>query len=159
MDETASADLGAKVRLYRDDLAQFVGPNADKYLGLYDRQKQGKRQGVSWCWGAFFVPLGWLLYRRMTLVAACVLGVAVLLAVLFPKFTGGGWVIIPMQCKQWYLLYAQRKIAKINARATSEEERIRLLQKAGGVSIAGAVIGTVITVAPLVALVLAIPKQ
>ena len=144
-------------RGYRDDLKLFIGKNTEPYLALFDRQHE-KRRGISFCWPAFFVPVAWFMYRRMHLYIAIFLAVVVVVVTLVP-FTGsggaGGFAAgFAMAGKPLYLAFARRKINKINKRATDEAQRLRLIEKAGGTSVVGAVVGSLITALPLVALFL-----
>lgn len=144
-------------RTYRDDLELFIGKNAGPYLALFDRQQE-KRRGIAFCWPAFFVPVAWFMYRRMHLYIAVVLAIVTVIVTMVPfKGSGGAGafaVAFAMSGKPLYLAFAQRKINKINKRATDEAQRLRLIEKAGGTSVTGAVIGSLITALPLVALFL-----
>lgn len=52
-------------------LALFAGPNAEKFLPVYDRA--GAKSPFSlwtWCWPAFFAPFAWFLYRKLWVYAS-----------------------------------------------------------------------------------------
>lgn len=96
------------------------------------------------------------MYRRMYLYAGGILAIGVLIAVIFPKHGTGGAagisIALCMMAKPVYLAFARRKINKAGEKAVDEADRLRRIAKAGGVSVVGAVIGSIITALPLIAL-------
>jgi hypothetical protein len=142
-------------RTYRDDLKLFVGRNAEAFLAFYDHQGGGRPRFFSAiCWPAFFVPVAWYMYRRMYLYAGLIIILGIALGTLLEKLGSGGTVGISIAlagiAKPAYLAFAKRKIAKAGELATDEVDRLTRIAKAGGVSVMGAVIGTAITVLPIV---------
>jgi len=147
-------------RTYRDDLKLFVGRNAEPFLTFYDQQRGGPPRIFSaLCWPAFFAPLAWYMYRRMYLYAGLIVVLGIALGTLLEKLGSGGTIGISVAlagiAKPVYLAFARRKIAKASALATDEVDRLTRIAKAGGVSVVGAVIGTLLTVLPIVLIIVA----
>lgn len=147
------------------EIVAFAGPNAHRFLPAWHDMKdqaEGKRRfALRWCWPAFFFGFAWFLYRRMYALAAAFLFLPILLALFTPIGSTGGSsvaVILAMLAKAIYVGHAQSKIRKIKGRAVSAEEASAKIVRAGGVSIAGGIIGgsiwvglVLLTFAPLFA--------
>jgi hypothetical protein len=147
--------------VHRDAFVAFVGPNADRFLPTFDKMQERDPglKGIvrGWCWPAFFVPLPWLLYRKQWAMAAAVIAVPIVLAYLFhsSRVSLGLAVATAMTGKSVYVMDAARKIRKL---CTQERDPIRQRERiaqAGGVSVAGAVLGALIIVAAIAAVVFA----
>lgn len=140
-------------------LEVFIGPNADAYLRHYlATRSSGRRTLRGLSWPAFFVPLPWMLYRKLYLEAIGMLAAAVFAAYALPQFfpeygrnaTMGLWVGFAVVAKSIYLLRAERRVRAIVARNLPPAEHDAALRRAGGVSIIGAVMGSVLMLAGLV---------
>lgn len=133
------------------EITAFIGPNADRFLPAWHDMKDqatGRKRFVwRWCWPAFVFGSAWFLYRRMYATAALLLFVPIFLA-LFTSIgsTGGSSLaaVLAVSGKTLYVGHAQRKTHKIKERATSAEEAAAKIVRAGGVSIAGGIIGGLI---------------
>lgn len=114
-----------------DEICLFVGENIDayrhKFRTLYDNDGKFKLQ---WHWPAFFIPVPWMIFRKMYLWAAAytlIMAVSPLLllipVILLPGFVGN------------YLYYRQavQKISKIQSHG--EQRRTDIIQAGGNNSI------------------------
>lgn len=128
------------------DLRAFVGPNGDAFLNW------GTSRWKNRCWAGFFLPIPWFLYRKMYGCAALVVLLPTAIAMVthwtpLLRATGFGIMTLGLQGRTLYRAHARRTIAVIRSIATDEAEAQTLIARAGGVSVPGAVIGAVITVA------------
>jgi hypothetical protein len=130
----------------------FVGPNHELYertlVKMRAKDPALRKIPLTWCWPAFLITIPWLMYRKLYGLAAGLIGGVIAISLLFPEIsntgTAGGFAAIGMLAKTTYVQHAQKRIQKLRSRATSEEELEALVKRAGGVSIPGAVIGTIL---------------
>jgi hypothetical protein len=136
----AAADVGVQDQ---SDLILFCGPGSERFL---------RKRGLAICWPGFFLPLGWLLYRKMYPHSALVVLAPVLLG-LFHAPTGvlrllGLLVSAFGACGQaLYLSRARRMVAEIRRDAPDDAVARETIERAGGTSVAGAVVGVLVTLA------------
>lgn len=151
--EVSADDGDAPARDERTLLAMFVGPNAERYLMIYDSNYGGQaaRKVFSRAKANFiagFFPLPWFFYRKLYLEGTALILLPFLLGYLFPNFAGKGisgmFVAIIIIANDYYVNRALRKIARIEKSGEPIEKRDARIRRAGGVSIAGAVVGAVI---------------
>jgi type IV pilus assembly protein PilA len=146
--------------------------NLDYYLRRFERFSSGGGF-VSWNWPSFFVPLIWMLYRKMWVYALVyffllpfAMGAvfAVLLLVLPPTpALIAGWtvqlavlfVLIPMYANALYFRTVRDRIADAKAYRGDREKQLRMLASAGGTSNA-ALIVVLIMVVPTIGVLAAI---
>ncbi len=125
-----------------DDLKVFIGPNAEKFRSVRTKIR-GKGNVLGWCWPAFFFAFAWFFYRKMYVEGAGLLLLPIIYTLIFPdsnlEFPFG--LVLVTGAKYWYLRKATKKIEKISQRTSSNETKRQQLQMAGGVSVAGGVIG------------------
>ncbi|HZH50473.1 MAG TPA: DUF2628 domain-containing protein [Microvirga sp.] len=129
----------------------FVRPNSPAYLDTLEKMRAKdpalRRSPLTWCWPAFLVTVPWLLYRKLYLPAAIVALGPLALAIIFPKLAGinmsGVFVVFGMLGKPLYVQSALKRIEKLRKRTMSQEELRSLAERAGGVSVVGAVLGSV----------------
>ncbi|HWT96380.1 MAG TPA: hypothetical protein VN229_02155 [Terriglobales bacterium] len=138
-------------RTYRDDLRDFIGPNAESYLRSYDLKTKRGRAGFSWA--AAFIPLPWLMYRKMYGAAGALLLGGLVISFLLPHMSAGAGIgaVFGVMGKQLYFSHADAKIKKISARQLPTEEHVAVISRAGGISWLGAALGSIITVAGVLA--------
>ena len=148
----AAAPLGADAR-NRADMATFVAANPAGFLRLYDALA-ARRGALGWCWPGVFFPLAWFLYRKMYgwAGAACVTAVLLSNTHILPPYLA--WLslwpsIVGAFGRGIYLRGARRTIGRIRAEAPDEAAAQATLRAAGGVSIAGAVVGALLYVSIL----------
>ena len=125
-----------------EDFKAFIGPNAEKFRSV--RTKIRGKDGVSgWCWPAFFFAFAWFFYRKMYVEGAGLLLLPIIYTLIFPDsdLEFGLGLVFAMGAKYWYLRKATKKFEKISQRTSSNETKRQQLQMAGGVSVAGGVIG------------------
>jgi hypothetical protein len=139
----------------RDDISFFVGPNAAKFLRVYDAQERGYWPVLP-CWPGFLVPLPWFLYRKMYLLSASSF-IAVFTTGLHASPTAriaAGCVpsVLGIIGRWIYVSAARRKIAEIRDRLSDDGEARAVIGMAGGVSVAGAVLGSLIMMLGLLAI-------
>lgn len=138
-------------------LAHFMGENAEKFLRL--RKDFGPRTYFSFNLAAFLAPMAWLFYRKMYAFGAMLLLAPIALVMVFPALAEipsiGLAGAIAAVANSAYLGFATKRVRKLKDQAMSEglseDEFIDLLESKGGVSVAGAVFGVMITLS-LVAL-------
>ncbi|MDF2940242.1 MAG: group-specific protein [Gammaproteobacteria bacterium] len=128
-----------------ENLKVFIGNNAEKII------RRGARD-ISWCWPAFFFSFLWLAYRKAYLAAFLVLvvefcfqaldyyGVATGIAgfhfhysILLVHFA------VALFGLRYYLRFASKKVAKINAETADSSSRDTLYHAKGRTSAASVV--------------------
>lgn len=140
--------------LYLYLLRRFIGPRADGYLRIREARQRGEWP-LEVVWLAFMLPLVWLFYRRMMLVALVVVAVAAALDFAVPGaallvhavlatalgLAGLGNVL--------YVQHAERKVTALMRRRLPLTEQETAAQHQGGVSVWDAVFGGILTLALL----------
>jgi hypothetical protein len=139
-----------------EELALFVGKNAEKYLGKFRKfSRNGEDSFVTtWHWPAFFFSFWWTLYRKLY-------GWALL--VLFLGFVPylGFLVMIAFGMSANYIYYqhAKKKLIEVKSLPSSEVERAAAVARAGGVNNVAVVLAPIAVIAILVILVaIAVPQ-
>lgn len=130
----------------------FVGPNHEIYRRTLAKMRAKdpalRKILLTWCWPAFLITIPWLLYRKLYSWAAGLIGAVIVISLVLPESSNSGmlgiYMIMGMIAKPIYVQYALKRIEKLRGRTGSEEELEALVRKAGGVSIPGAVIGTLL---------------
>ncbi len=130
-----------------DDVARFLGPNADRFLAVWQRTREkllakGTGNAVGWSWSAFVFSFAWFLYRKQW-VAGIVLIAAPLTIVYLGASPGGGigvGIVMAIYAKSFLLQDAVLKIARIRSRGGGDAE----VAAAGGVSRIGGLIGGIV---------------
>lgn len=123
----------AQAFLVSDLTRQLIGKNADHYLSKWNSFLQSGASDLSavvkqrsWNWSAFFVPYGWLIYRKMYGLAAIVVA-----CILFSQFFGslayvvafGAGIIVALYANAWYFGSVHQKWLKI--RTVKDAELVR----------------------------------
>ena len=131
----------------RSLLELFVGRRPRKYMRTYDKAEEG-RPALTLNWAAFFVPLPWLLYRKLYLEGAVFAIVPALVAFVYlpasqilSAFIG---MLFFLFGHGYYVFKALNRIEAIEAGSGSDAEKEQEIQHSGGVSRAGAWIGVVV---------------
>ena len=131
-------------------ILSFVGANQEAYANLvermHDKDPTFRAHVRSWCWGAFFFPINWLLYRRLWTSAAGYAFFVIVFSYLFPKATFPFYFIFASFAKGLYLSYAARTIRKITVLHPDRVEAATQIAKAGGVSAAAAWIAAAVEI-------------
>jgi hypothetical protein len=142
-----------------EDVATYIGPNADAYRATFDRHKaswaekgRGPAFNLSWHWPAFIPIIGipWAVARRQWLFAGLMVGVIVLanvVAALFPDSgTPFGFMmfLVPMMAKPFYVGTATAAVKKIRDATPPGSDPRAAIAAAGGLNmthgyIAGAI--------------------
>jgi hypothetical protein len=126
-----------------DDIATFIGPNADRFQRVWEKQKgmiADKGSGIAWgfCWPAFFLSFVWFLARKQWVIGAMLIVIPMILGYLLPSSTGGGALgialVIAAMAKSLYLQGSMEKIAKIRSETAQGEARNAALKAAGGIN-------------------------
>jgi hypothetical protein len=149
-----------------NDLAAYIGPNAEAFRPTFDRQKsswaekgRGPAFQFSWHWPAFipFLGIPWFAARKQWLMVGTMVGVLVfinLIAAFLPTASFGFlWFLIPMMAKPTYVQMALAKIAKIKAALPPGQNVHGALAEAGGLSMQNGFIAGAICAALLVSTV------
>lgn len=129
----------------------FVGPNSPIYQDTLQKMRakdpELRKLPPTWCWPAFLITVPWLLYRKLYVLAAVVALGPIALEIIFPKLSGMNmsaiFVIFGVLGKPFYVQFAFKRIEKLRKRARNQEDLQALVEKAGGVSVLGAVLGSV----------------
>ncbi len=146
----------ASAAVTEDDLALFVGKNADRYLDKFRKFQSGRRDAfaVTWHWPAFLFPFWWMLYRKMYLWAvASVFLVFIPFVGLITRFVFG------ISGNYLYYQHARKKVQEMKAGPGTDEDRAAAITRAGDVNrvlLVIAPIAIVVMVAVLAAI--AIPQ-
>jgi hypothetical protein len=125
-----------------DDIAAFIGPNAEKFRPGWKRQQKkilekGYANDISFCWPAFFLAYVWFFYRKQWAAGALLFGLPVVIIFLFPSAKnalGGVSFAMALMGKGLYLQESVRKTAKISAAEPDDAARHAALAAAGGIS-------------------------
>lgn len=135
-------------------LRLFVGPNADKFLRIYNAQLKEK-DAFSFNWVVLIATLPWLFYRKLYVVGIGLILLPVILVLIFPDLARVGTMsfagVMAVTANSIYVHIALRRIKKLKALNLPPAERDERIRNAGGTSPAGAVFGTLI-VASMIAL-------
>jgi hypothetical protein len=138
-------------RIY-DDLAAFFGPNAEKFIEVYEKMRvsTGSRRAMPriWSWPVFFGYFIWFFYRKMYGYGAMLIFLPVIMGYLVGY--GGSsamGIVFAMWAKGTYVNGALRRVYKADQLGLSGDERHGYLQRAGGISlIAGIFAGLIYAV-------------
>lgn len=133
----------------RQELGDFFGPRADKYLAIYDKMRASNRQFVTAPnWLVLFTGFPWFFYRRMY-VTGTLLIIVPLLAAYLLGFTSNAGISagICVWANNHYVRSAIRRLKKADALGLVGEERSDYLRRAGGVSVVAGVLASVLLVA------------
>jgi hypothetical protein len=153
---------GAKEFLGSDLARQLIGKNAEHYLRKWEAFLETNAFGPravakqkSWNWSAFFMPYGWLIYRKMYGLSALVIG-----GVLLSQFFGplaiavgfGASIIVALYANAWYFDTLYKKWLRLRtignadvARRAAANEGETNLPMALGVGTALLVVGALIS--------------
>lgn len=135
--EEESTDLSNQ-----DKVSLFIGQNQGYFMRKWQQES-------SWNWAAFFLTAYWLGYRKLYTLLFITLGfyitISALSSLLLPlELTFIGTLLcIPinfylgMKGNTIYKNQLNKKLAKIDAVASSKQEKVELIRKAGGTSIGG----------------------
>ena len=140
------------------ELALYIGPNADRYLKAFELTgKGGIAYRTSWHWPAALALIPWLFYRKLYLFGA-LLSLAIIGSIaLFPDLPNALYTSVhlafALAVKSLYLAVGLKSIEKADERGHEGAEREAYLEKAGGTSVPGAVMGSAGLVAGVLALV------
>ena len=168
-----AADPGPPDRGDIEYVEAAIGPrNTDYYLRKFERF--GSSGGyVSWNWPAFFVPLLWMLYRKMWLWAALYFFatpfvfsvVFVILAATLPETTAviAGWtlwlagifIVLPMFANALYYQTCQTRIAEVKRYRVERRRQLERLWNMGGTSNVGVIVACILPV-PFIGILAAI---
>ncbi|MCH9809339.1 MAG: DUF2628 domain-containing protein [Alphaproteobacteria bacterium] len=135
-------------------MASFIGPNWGKFEAAFGPWSEG-RHAFSWNWAAFFVPIPWMLYRRMYM--ECGLMVLAVAVIGYIAGGSGSWsaAVVAMLAKPIYFMHAQRKIGEIRKAGGSPADVAARIAAAGGVSPVGAWVGGILMFAAIALVVMA----
>ena len=127
-----------------DELALFVGKNADTYLPKFQKFRQGGESSfaVTWNWPAFLFTFWWLIYRKMYVWALLILLTAWIPCAGFFLMIGFG-----MSANYLYYNHARKKLLALRTAATSEVDRGAAIGRAGGVNNVAIVIVPLVIIA------------
>ena len=140
-----------------EELQSFVASPTDTYLrhfkvigGCFDARSIAKRRLTpSWHWPAFLATVPWMFYRKMYSGGIILVALPVLFEHILPGalFLGSGIVIAVVAglfAKSWYIDHAVKRIRRAKQELPNEESRRIFMERAGGVSVAGALFGLLI---------------
>jgi Protein of unknown function (DUF2628) len=121
----------------REDLREFFGPRAEKYLAIYDKMRAAnKSHAVSWNWAAFFATYTWFFYRKMYLFGVCLIVIQFAVSFVFGIYGMVAYAAaLTVGGKSQYVLWAMKKLDEADARGLVGKERQDYLRRMGGVSV------------------------
>jgi len=137
----------------QENLKVFIGNNADKII------RRGSSD-ISWCWPAFFASSLWLAYRKAYLAAVVVLLIQIALSAwgmfISTKFPGLviiqgllitviTQILLALFAMRYYLNFASKKVATINAETADLATREALYRAEGGTSAIALVVFLILT--------------
>lgn len=126
-----------------EDVATFIGPNADRFQRVWEKQRAmiaEKGSGIAWgfCWPALFLSFVWFFARKQWLVGAILIILPLAIGYFLPSSTGGGSlgvaIVIAALGKSMYLQGSIAKIASIRETIPEGEARTAALKAAGGIN-------------------------
>lgn len=127
-----------------DDMAVFIGSNAEKYLAKFRKFSANGQDAfaATWHWPAFFFSFLWLLYRKMYLWSLLAFFLSWI-----PYVNLAAAIFFGIRGNYLYYRHAKKRIAELKATLPpSGEQRTVLLARNGGVNVAGAIIVPVVFV-------------
>jgi hypothetical protein len=129
------------------DFQLFVGPNLQRFEAPPGASGLRHLRALG-CWAGFFFPQAWFLYRKLYGWAALCCLLPIVAAALnlggFGRLLVASTSVIGLGGRSIYIAAARRTIARIRAASRDEDDARQTIQRAGGVSIAGAVVGGLI---------------
>jgi len=154
--QAGSQNSHSSAVLREEDFALFVGKNAEKYLGKFQKFTQNGEDSfaTTWHWPAFFFSFWWTLYRKLygwallALLLGCIpyLGLFVMIA-------------FGMSANYIYYQHAKKKLMEVKSLPASEVERAAAVARAGGVNNVAVVLVPIAVIAILAILAaIAIPQ-
>jgi len=131
-----------------EEVAAYIGPNADKFRSTWEKQRNfalAQSSGkIAWsfCWPAFLLSFAWFFYRKQWFIGAMLIVVPVVLS----YFTSAGGsvgvgLVLACMAKSAYLQDAMPKIAKVKEKLPPGDSLMAALAAAGGVSRPAGIIG------------------
>jgi len=110
-----------------DEIALFVGPDIEKYRHKFrDLYQNDGDYKLQWHWPAFFVPLPWLIYRKLYIFAAVVF----ILQVVTPSVMSIAISISTgMMANYVYYKYITHRLGKISS--STDDRRNDILNEGG----------------------------
>ncbi len=129
-----------------DEIAAFIGPNAEKYRAYYDKTKpsmvQKGRPGFqfNWHWPALIPILGipWAVARRDWAYAGTMIAVVILINVITIFFGNVNFsfmfFLAPILAKQTYFQNIMNKISKIKETIPEGLAQTEAIKAAGGLN-------------------------
>jgi hypothetical protein len=144
---------GLPAGLTVEDLATFVGKNADKYLPQFAKfyAGGGDKFQTTWHWPAFIVPFWWMFYRKLYGwgVLAFLLGIIPLVGLLFHLM----WALV---ANRLYYNHTKKNILEIkNLHPTAGEQKAALHAK-GGVGYAALIIAGILGLIVILGIIAAV---
>jgi hypothetical protein len=126
-----------------EDLAAFVGKNADTYLAKFRAFSENGADSfaATWHWPAFFFSFWWTLYRKMYGWAALVLFLGCIPYIGFLAMIAFG-----VSANYLYYKHARKKILELSTLPASSMERSAALARAGGVNNVALVIVSIVLI-------------
>jgi hypothetical protein len=162
-------DVGTAIAI-EDELATFIGPNAETYLRAYRLSGASKALAppspLSWrlsgadrLWAGFFFPVPWLFYRKLYGHGSAALAATLVCALLGSSLASAvvGIAISSLVMRYGKRLYVERAlnaVALADQRGLSGGERASYLRRAGGLSTLGLVVGLLLLVVPIAWMIL-----
>jgi len=137
--ESVASSTNYVTRSDNDLWRDFIGPNAERYLGQFKKfgTEQSPKFTLTWNWPAFlFIPFLWFLYRKMYLYAAVYAIGPMVSAYLTGDLTSGiVWSVVAGSTANYvYYWHCREQIGAIKQQAWNDPERqTTALRESGGV--------------------------
>jgi len=136
-------DSRLQLTVTEDELAAFIGANAQKYLLKFRKFSVNgfDRFSATWHWPAFLVGFWWLLYRKMYLWAF-----VYFILLMIPYANVVAWISLPILGNYLYYKYAKRKILSVKTLQPSGDI-FKTLLEIGGINKWVPVVGIIVSIA------------
>lgn len=129
------------------EIATFIGPNAETFRSTWNRMGERAEDGRStwvwgYCWPALILGFAWYFYRKLWGAGLFILVVPIVAGVI----SGSGilsfavMIAIAMYARSYYISHALRRIEEVRSHGGSS----RALAEAGGISVAGGIVGGIL---------------
>jgi hypothetical protein len=131
------SDSSQSVQIPPEELAAFVGPNAEHYLRKWGSERPESK--VNWHWVALLFAPFWFAYRKMYLWMFGLIVIRLITFVFIPRLYGNAIslvvaVLAALFAYPLYYRHAKAKIARVKLANTNPSTLMEEIKRAGGTS-------------------------
>lgn len=126
-----------------DYIRAYIGPNAHRYEKFIQAQtnENPPKYKAGWCWGAFFLFIGWPMFRKQWKLAAIMFGINIAARLLgsivplaFVVLSFAAVTAMAIFGKNHYVRNAKHNVKLILQENPNHEDAMEQIRKRGGVS-------------------------